>query len=71
MYRMGAAMIRAFWGRLVEEEVPDMIQQSGLKIIDDHSLRQGYYPSRVLICEHGAETALVGAGVTKAANAQK
>lgn len=61
MYRMGAAMIRAFWGRLVEEEVPEMIGQSGMKIIDDHSLRQGYYPSRVLICEHAAEPAMAQA----------
>jgi ubiquinone/menaquinone biosynthesis C-methylase UbiE len=64
MYRMGAAMIRAFWGRLVEEEVPEMILQSGMKIIDDHSLRQGYYPSRVLICEHASESAFATAAVT-------
>ena len=61
MYRIGGAMIRAFWGRLVDNEVPDMIQQNGMKIVEDHYLRQGYYPSRVLISEHAAEPALQGA----------
>jgi ubiquinone/menaquinone biosynthesis C-methylase UbiE len=55
LYRIGGAMARAFWGRLVEAEVPEMIQQSGMKIVNDHYLRQGYYPSRVLISEHAAE----------------
>jgi len=77
MYRLGGAMIRAFWGRLVESEVPDMIQQSGMKIVNDHYLRQGYYPSRVLISEHAAEPAFAHAATTserkrnKAARAQK
>ncbi len=60
-YRIGGALARAFWGRLVENEVPDMLQQSGLKIVDDHRLRQGYYPSRVLITEHADEPAFAHA----------
>ena len=71
VYRIGGALIRAFWGRLVESEVPDMIQQSGMKIVDDQYLRQGYYPSRVLISERAAEPVFVSVGVTKATNAQK
>jgi hypothetical protein len=58
MYRIGGAMIRAFWGRLVENDVPDMIRQSGMQIVNVHCLRQGYYPSRVLISEHAVEPAL-------------
>jgi ubiquinone/menaquinone biosynthesis C-methylase UbiE len=57
-YRLGGVMARAFWGRLVESEVPDMLRECGLKIVDDCYLRQGYYPSRVLISEHAVEPAL-------------
>ena len=77
MYRLGGAMIRAFWGRLVESEVPDMIQQSGMKIVNDHYLRQGYYPSRVLISEHASEPAFAHSATNserkrnKATRAQK
>lgn len=57
MYRIGGAMARAFWGRLVESEVPDMLRASGMQIVDDHYLRQGYYPSRILISERAPEFA--------------
>jgi ubiquinone/menaquinone biosynthesis C-methylase UbiE len=77
LYRIGGAMIRAFWGRLVESEVPDMIRQSGMHIVNDHYLRQGYYPSRVLISEHAVEPAFAVAASnterkrTKSARTQK
>jgi ubiquinone/menaquinone biosynthesis C-methylase UbiE len=73
MYQLGASMARAFWGRLVESEVPEMLEQSGLRVVDDHYLRQGYYPSRVLISEHMAEPVLAhaGASVPSKAAAQK
>jgi ubiquinone/menaquinone biosynthesis C-methylase UbiE len=55
MYRLGGTLARAFWGRLVESEVPDMISESGMRVVSDHYLRQGYYPSRVLVSEHAPE----------------
>jgi hypothetical protein len=48
---------RAFWGRLVESEVPDMIRHAGMRVIQDCYIQQGFYPSRVLISEHSVEAA--------------
>ncbi|MEO5924540.1 MAG: methyltransferase domain-containing protein [Bryobacteraceae bacterium] len=62
LYRIGGAIARAFWGRLVESEVPEMMRQSGLEIVKDHYLLQGYYPSRVLISERIEEPAYAHAG---------
>lgn len=56
-YRIGGAMARAFWGRLVESEVPGILRDCGLHVTGDHYLRQGYYPSRVLIAERAPEFA--------------
>jgi ubiquinone/menaquinone biosynthesis C-methylase UbiE len=47
-YRVGGSIAPAFWGRQVDQRVPGMITASGLKIIGEQTLRQGYYPSRVL-----------------------
>jgi ubiquinone/menaquinone biosynthesis C-methylase UbiE len=57
MYRIGASVARAFWGRLVESEVPDMIRHAGMRVIQDCYIQQGFYPSRVLISEHSVEAA--------------
>jgi len=67
MYRLGGAMARAFWGRLVESEVPDMIGECGMQVVNDHYLRQGYYPSRVLISEHSSEVMFASAMATGSA----
>lgn len=55
-YKVGASVARAFWGRLVESEAPEMLRDCGLHILDDRYLLQGFYPSRVLISEPAAET---------------
>ena len=60
-YRVGASVARAFWGRLVESETPDMLQDCGLTVVDDRYLLQGFYPSRVLISEPVAEVGQVQA----------
>ncbi|MEI9814049.1 MAG: class I SAM-dependent methyltransferase [Acidobacteriota bacterium] len=54
-YKLGGSLARAFWGRLVESEVPGMIRHSGMRVVKDQYLQQGYYPSRVLISERDAE----------------
>lgn len=69
-YRLGASVARAFWGRLVESEMPDMIRECGMRVVNDRYLQQGYYPSRVLVSEHAEEPVLVHAAV-KSAAAQK
>jgi ubiquinone/menaquinone biosynthesis C-methylase UbiE len=55
-YRLGGSIARAFWGRLVESEVPAMIRHCGMRVIDGHYIQQGYYPSRVLVSEHAGES---------------
>lgn len=47
-YRLGGHLAPAFWGRQVAERLPDLIQAAGFRVIEDRSVRQGFYPSRVL-----------------------
>lgn len=54
-YKMGASVARAFWGRLVESEAPEMLRDCGMRITRDEYLQQGFYPSRVLISQPVAE----------------
>ena len=39
----------AFWGRQVESGVPELLRASGMRILTDQFVRQGFYPSRVLV----------------------
>jgi ubiquinone/menaquinone biosynthesis C-methylase UbiE len=57
-YRLGASVARAFWGRLVESEAPEMLRDCGLIVVKDRYIQQGFYPSRVLVSEPIAEVAL-------------
>jgi ubiquinone/menaquinone biosynthesis C-methylase UbiE len=68
-YVLGGSLARAFWGRLVESEVPEMLERSGMRVVDDCYIQQGYYPSRVLISEHSLETAFASAATRRAAPA--
>jgi ubiquinone/menaquinone biosynthesis C-methylase UbiE len=47
-YRVCGALAPAFWGRQVEQRVPDLIESLDLRITGDQPVRQGFYPSRVL-----------------------
>ena len=47
-YHLGGRLAPAFWGRQVESRVPDMILANDLRIMRDKTIRQGFYPSRVL-----------------------
>jgi SAM-dependent methyltransferase len=60
-YRVGASIVRAYWGRLVESETPEMLQDCGLTVVGDQYLLQGFYPSRVLISQPTAEAGLAQA----------
>jgi ubiquinone/menaquinone biosynthesis C-methylase UbiE len=54
MYAVAGRLVPAFWGRQVEHDVPEMIQEAGFRIRTDQFVRQGFYPSRVLVAENRA-----------------
>jgi ubiquinone/menaquinone biosynthesis C-methylase UbiE len=54
MYVLGGSLVPAFWGRQVESSVPEMIRQTGMRLLTDRFVRQGFYPSRVLVAENTA-----------------
>ena len=39
----------AFWGRQVEQRVPQLIESARFQILQDRTVRQTFYPSRVLV----------------------
>jgi hypothetical protein len=53
MYDVAGSLVPAFWGRQVEHRVPDMIHEAGLRVVNDEFVRQGFYPSRVLVARNG------------------
>jgi len=54
LYAVGGNLVPAFWGRQVESSVPNLIRQVGMRVVTDRFVRQGFYPSRVLVAENGA-----------------
>ena len=51
VYGAAGKLVPAFWGRQVEHDVVDNLRESGLRIVFDQFIRQGFYPSRVLIAQ--------------------
>jgi ubiquinone/menaquinone biosynthesis C-methylase UbiE len=49
LYRLGGSLAPAFWGRQVESSVPEVMESYDFEIEHDRKVRQGYYPSRVMI----------------------
>jgi ubiquinone/menaquinone biosynthesis C-methylase UbiE len=49
LYNVAGALVPAFWGRQVDQAVPDLVEEAGMRIVSTHSVRQTGYPSRVLI----------------------
>jgi ubiquinone/menaquinone biosynthesis C-methylase UbiE len=49
IYKVAGRIAPAFWGRQVERRVPDLIEACDFRILTDQAVRQGFYPSRVLI----------------------
>jgi ubiquinone/menaquinone biosynthesis C-methylase UbiE len=47
-YRVCGRLAPAFWGRQVEERVPELMEAMDLNVVRDEKVRQGFYPSRVL-----------------------
>ncbi|MBM3784452.1 MAG: class I SAM-dependent methyltransferase [Acidobacteria bacterium] len=48
-YDVAGALVPAFWGRQVANAIPDLVHAAGFRIKQDHLVRQGFYPSRILI----------------------
>jgi ubiquinone/menaquinone biosynthesis C-methylase UbiE len=48
LYKVANRVAPAFWGRQVEERVPELIESMQFRIVTDRTVRQGFYPSRVL-----------------------
>jgi ubiquinone/menaquinone biosynthesis C-methylase UbiE len=48
-YKVAGALAPAFWGRQVADNVPGVIEAGRFRIVRDRMVRQGFYPSRVLV----------------------
>ncbi len=49
IYKVLGSVAPAFWGRQVENRVPDLIETARFEIVQDRMVRQTFYPSRVLV----------------------
>lgn len=49
IYKVLGKLAPAFWGRQVEQRVPQMIESKRFEILEDRAVRQTFYPSRVLV----------------------
>ncbi len=49
IYKVLGKLAPAFWGRQVEQRVPELIAASDFRIISEQVVRQAFYPSRVLV----------------------
>lgn len=48
LYRIAGKLAPAFWGRQVEERIPDLIESIDFRILSDRMVRQTGYPSRII-----------------------
>lgn len=48
MYRICGSVAPAFWGRQVEERIPELMESLDFTLAKDRNVRQMFYPSRVL-----------------------
>jgi hypothetical protein len=49
VYKALGRLAPAFWGRQVEQRVPELIESADFEIMRDRTIRQLFYPSRVLV----------------------
>ena len=49
IYKVLGRVAPAFWGRQVEQRVPELIEAVKFRIVSDRMVRQSCYPSRVLV----------------------
>lgn len=48
LYKVCGTLAPAFWGRQVEQRIPELIESMDFRITGDRTVRQTLYPSRVL-----------------------
>jgi ubiquinone/menaquinone biosynthesis C-methylase UbiE len=48
-YKVLGRVAPAFWGRQIEQRVPQLIEAVRFEVLHDRMLRQIFYPSRVLV----------------------
>ena len=48
LYRFCTRVAPAFWGRQVERSIPQLIESIGFQISTDRTVKQTFYPSRIL-----------------------
>jgi ubiquinone/menaquinone biosynthesis C-methylase UbiE len=48
IYKVCGKVAPAFWGRQIEQRIPDMIEAADFRITNERVVRQTFYPSRVL-----------------------
>jgi ubiquinone/menaquinone biosynthesis C-methylase UbiE len=58
IYRVCGTIAPAFWGRQVSERVPSLLLRAGFAIQRESLVRQGFYPSRVLIARNSSVRAI-------------
>jgi ubiquinone/menaquinone biosynthesis C-methylase UbiE len=49
IYKVAGRVAPAFWGRQIERRVPQLIETARFEVLGDRTVRQGFYPSRVLV----------------------
>jgi len=54
LYFIAGKVAPAFWGRQVEERVPELVEASDFRIEREATVRQNFYPSRVLVARKNA-----------------
>jgi ubiquinone/menaquinone biosynthesis C-methylase UbiE len=55
IYKVLGGIAPAFWGRQVANHLPSVIEASDFRIVRDQTVRQTFYPSRVLVArKHGS-----------------
>jgi ubiquinone/menaquinone biosynthesis C-methylase UbiE len=51
VYKVLGKVAPAFWGRQVEQRVPQLIESVRFEILKDEVVRQTFYPSRILVAK--------------------
>jgi ubiquinone/menaquinone biosynthesis C-methylase UbiE len=49
MYKAAGGLAPAFWGRQVETAIPEAMREFDFTVEHDRQVRQGFYPSRVMV----------------------
>lgn len=47
-YKAAGTLVPAFWGRQIEQRVPEFLSSHGMHVQTDRVVRQTFYPSRIL-----------------------